>query len=151
MPEPTATRSLRYPDRSRDLLRNRPLTISRQNSRSTSRRRAGAPGDFIADRPVNACIHPAGLPINTSAIKVLRRPVESASSCSGRDAAEKSAVVVREQPTCGTLCEIGHGRQFVALVDSADARVDDGLEYGDGQFWLRLLQFTHDPGERLVQ
>ena len=36
------------------------------------------PGDFIADRPVNFFIHPAGLPINTSTIKVLRRPVKSA-------------------------------------------------------------------------
>jgi putative transposase len=53
------------------------LAITRQNSRSTSRRSAGAPGDFIAERPVNAVIHPAGLPINTSTIKVLRRPVES--------------------------------------------------------------------------
>jgi hypothetical protein len=54
-----------------------PLAISRQNARSTSRRNDGAPGDFIADRPVNAVIHPAGLPINTPTIKVLRRPVES--------------------------------------------------------------------------
>ena len=29
-------------------------------------------------RPVNACIHPAGRPINTSWLKVLRRPIESA-------------------------------------------------------------------------
>src|SRR6266542_5792028 len=55
-----------------------PLAISRQNARSTSRRCDGAPGDFISDRPVSAFIHPAGLPINTSTIKVLRRPVESA-------------------------------------------------------------------------
>jgi transposase InsO family protein len=54
------------------------LAITRQNSRSTSRRCDGAPGDFIVDRPVNAVIHPAGLPINTSTIKVLRRPIESA-------------------------------------------------------------------------
>src|SRR3954464_8255648 len=54
-----------------------PLAISRQNSRSTSRRSDGAPGDFIADRPVNSFIHPAGLPINTSTIEVLRRPVDS--------------------------------------------------------------------------
>ena len=55
-----------------------PLAISRQNNRSTSRRSDGAPGDFIADLPVNAFIHPAGLPINTSVIEVLRRPIESA-------------------------------------------------------------------------
>ena len=34
------------------------------------------PGDFIGDLPVNAVIQPAGLPTNTSMIKVLRRPVE---------------------------------------------------------------------------
>jgi len=54
-----------------------PLAISRQNSRSPSRRSDGAPGDFIADRPVNSFIQPTGLPINTSTIKVLRPPVES--------------------------------------------------------------------------
>src|SRR3954464_4847592 len=55
-----------------------PLAISRQKARSTSRRRDGAPGDFIADLPVNAFIHPAGLPTHTSTLKVLRGPVESA-------------------------------------------------------------------------
>jgi hypothetical protein len=55
-----------------------PLATSRQKSRSTSRRREGAPGDFAGDRPVSSFIHPAGLPINTSEIKALRRPVESA-------------------------------------------------------------------------
>jgi hypothetical protein len=55
-----------------------PLAISRQNKRPTSRRSAGAPGDFIGDLPVNAVIHPAGRPINTSILEVLRRPVESA-------------------------------------------------------------------------
>ncbi|MGC1214551.1 MAG: hypothetical protein WA890_25235, partial [Micromonospora sp.] len=56
-----------------------PLAIARQNKRSTSRRSAGAPGDFIGDLPVNAFIHPAGLPIDTSQfLEVLRRPVESA-------------------------------------------------------------------------
>jgi hypothetical protein len=38
----------------------------------------GFPGNFIGALPVNAFIHPAGLPINTSKIEVLRRPVESA-------------------------------------------------------------------------
>jgi transposase InsO family protein len=52
------------------------LAISRQNKRSTSRRSEGFPGDFIGALPVNAFIQPAGLPINTSTIKVLRRPVE---------------------------------------------------------------------------
>jgi len=55
-----------------------PLAISHQNSLSTSRRSDGAPGDFIGDRPVNSFIHPAGLPISTSTIKVLHRPVEFA-------------------------------------------------------------------------
>ena len=36
------------------------------------------PGDLIGALPVNPCIHSAGLPMNTSTIKVLRRPVESA-------------------------------------------------------------------------
>jgi transposase InsO family protein len=54
-----------------------PVAISSQNARSTSRRNAGAPGDFIGDRPVNSFIHPAGRPINTSNLKVLPRPVES--------------------------------------------------------------------------
>ena len=36
-------------------------------------------GDFIADLPVNAFIHPAGRPIDTPrSVEVLRRPVESA-------------------------------------------------------------------------
>jgi len=53
-----------------------PLAISHQNNRSTSRRSDGFPGDFIAALPVNAFIHPAGLPIDTSILEVLRRPVE---------------------------------------------------------------------------
>jgi hypothetical protein len=53
-----------------------PLAISRQNKRSTSRRNAGAPGDFIGDLPVKTFIHPAGRPIETSILEVLRRPVE---------------------------------------------------------------------------
>jgi hypothetical protein len=53
-----------------------PVAITRQNSRSTSRRCRGAPGDLIGERPVSSFIHPAGLPINTSVIEVLRRPVE---------------------------------------------------------------------------
>ncbi len=58
----------------------KPLAIPRQNNRSTSRRSDGAPSDFISALPVNSFIHPAGLPINTSTIKVLRGPVESAPS-----------------------------------------------------------------------
>src|SRR4051794_21520812 len=56
----------------------RPLAISRQNHRSTSRRCDGLPGDFIAERPVNSVIQPAGLPIVAPLIEVLRRPREFA-------------------------------------------------------------------------
>lgn len=55
-----------------------PVAICTQNCRSTSRRSAGGPGERIASLPVNCFIHPAGRPINTSWLKVLRRPVESA-------------------------------------------------------------------------
>src|SRR5215210_1350132 len=58
----------------------KPSAIRRQNARSTSRRSDGAPGDFIGDLPVSSLIHPAGLPIATSSIEVLQRPVESALS-----------------------------------------------------------------------
>lgn len=61
----------------------RPFAISRQNNRSTSRRSDGFPGDFIGALPVNSVIHPAGLPINTSTINVLRGPVEPAQYVSG--------------------------------------------------------------------
>ena len=53
------------------------VAICSQNRRSISHRSDGALGERIAPRPVNFCIHPAGRPINTSMIKVLRRPVES--------------------------------------------------------------------------
>jgi hypothetical protein len=56
----------------------RPFAISHQNRRSTSRRCDGLPGDFIAERPVSSFIHPAGLPIATPRLEVLRRPRESA-------------------------------------------------------------------------
>ena len=55
-----------------------PSAIRRQNARSTSHRNDGAPSDFIGDRPVNSVIHPADLPITTSSIKALPRPIESA-------------------------------------------------------------------------
>jgi putative transposase len=55
-----------------------PVATCFQNSRSTSRRCDGAPGDFISERPVNSFIHPAGLPIGHLHIEVLRQPVESA-------------------------------------------------------------------------
>lgn len=46
-----------------------PVAISFQNRRSISFRCDGAPGERIAPRPVNFCIHPAGRPINTSKVK----------------------------------------------------------------------------------
>lgn len=55
-----------------------PVAICTQNRRSISRRSAGAPGERIASLRVNCFTHPAGRPINTSWLKVLRRPVESA-------------------------------------------------------------------------
>jgi hypothetical protein len=55
-----------------------PLAFSAQNERSTPRRDEGLPGDLIADLPVSSVIHPAGLPIHTSTIGVLRRPLDLA-------------------------------------------------------------------------
>ncbi len=52
------------PDGERGCLARQSRATSRQNSRSTSRRCDGAPGDFNGDRPVNSVI-------------VLRRPAES--------------------------------------------------------------------------
>ncbi len=54
-----------------------PVAISSQNSRSSSQRCDGAPGEFIGDRPVNSFLHPVGLPINSLLIEVLRPPIES--------------------------------------------------------------------------
>lgn len=51
----------------------KPFAISRQNNRSTSQSSDGFPGDFIGALPVNSFIYPAGLPISTSKIKVLRQ------------------------------------------------------------------------------
>jgi hypothetical protein len=61
-----------------------PVAICFQNSRSVSRRCDGAPGERIVPRPINVCIHPAGRPINTSKVKVLRRPVECTQYTSAR-------------------------------------------------------------------
>ena len=56
-----------------------PFAISRQNNAlHLAPKRRLAPATSSATVPVNAFIHPAGLPINTSTIEVLRRPVESA-------------------------------------------------------------------------
>lgn len=85
-----------------------PLAISRQNSRSASRRSDGFPGDFIGALPVSAFIHPAGLPINTSKIEVLRRPVESTFSAA-----------VRVEDDAVDLAASGRDRD---LQDGADQR-----------------------------
>ena len=71
-----------------------PLAIARQNRRSTSRRSDGFPGDFIGARPVNVFIHPAGLPIGTSTLEVLQRPVEFTQYLSIRYTATLSAAGV---------------------------------------------------------
>ena len=75
---------------------SRPFLISRQNSRSTSRRSDGFPGDFIGALPVNSVIHPAGLPIATLLDQALRPPIESAQYVSlafGRAAGEVGVAV----------------------------------------------------------
>jgi hypothetical protein len=59
-----------------------PVVICTQNSLSISRRCEGAPGECSAPLPVNCFIHPAGLPLNTPWLKVLRRPAESTQCCS---------------------------------------------------------------------
>lgn len=55
-----------------------PFAIARQNSRSTSRRTGGRPGERIDGRPVTAVTHPRGRPIVTPSLRALRRPLESA-------------------------------------------------------------------------
>jgi hypothetical protein len=74
-----------------------PVAISRQNSRSISLRCEGAPGDFIGDRPVNSVIQPAGLPIDTSMIEVLRRPIEFALNAPVRMMDESFEVVAARE------------------------------------------------------
>src|ERR1700704_1025691 len=93
-----------------------PFAISRQNKRPTSRRNDGFPGDFIGALPVNSLIHPAGLPIETSTIEVLRGPVESSES---RSAAGRSAV--GEQPQFGEEEHVGlHELAFTVGLTSND-------------------------------
>ena len=55
-----------------------PSAIPRQNSRSVSRLSPGRPGETIGFLPVNSFNQPGGrpIPIRTSWIKVLRRPLE---------------------------------------------------------------------------
>ena len=76
MAKPPAPDGLRHADRRRILLRGQSLSDLPPELTLDLTRGAGAPGDLIADLPVNS-FSAAGRPINTSTIKVLRRPVES--------------------------------------------------------------------------
>ena len=77
--EPTRADRLGHLDRSsRGLARDtpaRPVSRTRAPPRDDA---TDGPATSSATRPVNSCIHPAGLPIIHLLIKVLRRPVESA-------------------------------------------------------------------------
>jgi transposase InsO family protein len=94
-----------------------PFAISRQNARCTSRRNDGRPGDFIADRPVNAVIHPAGLPINTPTIKVLQRPLESAQYVSlAFGQAARDAGIARSMGSKGDCWDNAVAESFFATL-----------------------------------
>ncbi|MBA4865267.1 transposase [Streptomyces sp. PSKA54] len=115
------------------------MAISRQNNRSTSRRSDGFPGDFIAALPVNAFFHPAGLPINTSKIEVLRRPVESAQYTS-REFAELCAQlgVRQSMGAVGTSAENALAESFNAALKRETLR---GARRFDGHRACRLAVF----------
>jgi transposase InsO family protein len=103
--------------------------------RSTSRRNAGAPGDFIGERPVNAVIHPAGLPINTSTIKVLRRPVESTqyTSWAFNQRAKDSGLL----PSMGSIGDCYDN----AMIESFWSRMQ--TELLDRQRWRTRLELAN--------
>src|SRR5829696_3063838 len=121
---------------------SRPLAISHQNSRSTSRRCDGAPDDFIGDRPVNAAIHRAGLPIDTSTLEVSRRPVESA-----------LRTVVRSESQLLGLNPAGENRCFDGgdglVVAAAQIQVDPAVLGGPdlGHVEMPELVRAGDPEE----
>jgi putative transposase len=104
-----------------------PFAISNQNARSTSRRNDGAPGDFIGDRPVNSFIHPAGLPINTSIIEVLRRPTESAQFTSIRYS--ERLAELGAQPSIGSIGDSYDN----ALAETVNGLYKTELIRGPGQ------------------
>jgi hypothetical protein len=112
-----------------------PLATSRQKSRSTSRRREGAPGDFAGDRPVSSFIHPAGLPINTSEIKALRRPVESAQfgSWAFTDRAKASGLV----PSMGSIGDCYDN----SMIESFWSRMQ--VELLDRRRWKTRLELAN--------
>jgi hypothetical protein len=93
-----------------------PFAISRQNCCSTSRRSEGAPGDFIGERPVSSFIHPAGRPINTSIVEVLRRPLETTQFTSVRFTERLEEIGAR--PSIGTVAD---------SYDNAFAETTNGL------------------------
>lgn len=84
----------------------KPFAISNQNSFCTSRRCEGAPGDLSADLPVNSLTQLDGLPIDTSHVEVLQRPIEFTLNSSIRMMHQSREVV------------------FVARVDRHLERVD---------------------------
>jgi hypothetical protein len=87
------------------------------------------PGDFIGDLPVNSFIHPAGLPITTSSIEVLRRPPESAlrAGIGVVDQRDSGALVTaRERHAQDVEDEVGaHVRGELPADDPAAVGVDD--------------------------
>jgi hypothetical protein len=130
-----------------------PRAISIQNSRSTSRRSDGAPGDFIGDLPVSSFIHPAGLPINTSTIKVLRRPVESAQFASwaftGRAKAPGLVPSMGSVGDCydNSMIESFWSRMQVELLDRRRWRTR--VELANGIF--DYLEISHNRRRRHSQ
>lgn len=64
------------------------------------RRVPGCPGETIGFRPVNSFNHPAGRPITTPQIRVLRRPVEFALAATVR---------VMDQPVDGVVSRAHEG------------------------------------------
>ena len=110
--EPPPTNGLRHADRRSGLLARDPfcdLTPELALDLPAMRR---PPGDFIGDRPVKSLIHPAGRPITTSIIEVLRRPVESALA---------AAVTVEDDP--GGLTAASSGGHLERVGDELGAHV----------------------------
>ena len=74
-------------------------------------------GWAIADRPVNSFIHPAGLPINTSTIRVLQRPVEFAQYASAQITAfAKQHRITRSMGYTGVCWDNAMAESFFATL-----------------------------------
>ena len=99
----------------------KPFATSSQNSFCTPRRCDGAPGDFSADLPVNSLTQLDGLPINTSYVGVLRRPIEFTLRRGVRIALQ----LVETEMTPGL------GRQVERFDDEAHGRRTRGLPPDD--------------------